>query len=106
MKERAMKILSLTRDKTRMIQWLILSVLAYILAAWFASMVQYGDSGLWPRIQTVLWKCGHLNLAAYLGFMLDRNAFRDRLYSTSPPILHIRRAIVISATMIAFGLAL
>lgn len=94
------------RDKSRMIQWLLLSLLAYGLAALMADMLQYGESGLWPRIQVVLWKCGHLNLAAYIGYMLDRNAFGDRIEPHSHHMKHIRRAIIMAATMVAFGLAL
>lgn len=101
-----MQILGLNRDKTRMFQWLLLSLLAYGTAAGLATLLTYGESGLWPRIQTVLWKVGHLNLAAYLGYFLDRNAFRDRIGPRSEPMLHIRRAIVIGFTMVAFGLAL
>jgi hypothetical protein len=91
------------RDKTRMSQWLLLSLLAYVVAAILAGM---GDEGMYPRAQTVLWKVGHLNLAAYLGYWIDRNAFRDRLDPMTPYLGHIRRAIIMAATMIAFGMAL
>lgn len=94
------------RDKTRMIQWLLLSLLAYVVAAILAGM---GDEGAYPRAQTVLWKVGHLNLAAYLGYWIDRNAFRDRIEPDKykpDTMQHIRRAIIIAATMIAFGMAL
>lgn len=94
-------------DRLRMAQWLLLSILAYAIAATLAGVpVDGSESGLFPRVQTILWKVGHLNLAAYLGYWIDRNAFRDRIGGHSPLLLHIRRAIIIAATMIGFGLAL
>jgi len=102
-----MKIPGFNRDKTRMLQWLMLSLMAYAVAAFLASLTDSGDSGLWPRVQTVLWKCGHLNLAAFIGYWVDRNSFATlRITLTSHPLEQVRRAIIIAATMIAFGLAL
>lgn len=95
------------RDKTRMIQWLLLSLLAYAIAALLAGLADPSGNGSYPRAQTVLWKVGHLNLAAFIGYWIDRNAFRVRIEEfRKADLAHIRRAIVISATMIAFGLAL
>lgn len=94
-------------DKLRMAQWLLLSLLAYAIAAALAGLPGPTDAGQWPRLQTVLWKCGHLNLAAFIGYWIDRRAFKDaRLYDGSPPLLQIRRAVIIAATMLAFGMAL
>lgn len=93
-------------DKFRMAQWLLLSVLAYALATMLAGMHGATDAGMWPRVQTVLWKAGHLNLAAFLGYWIDRRAFRLRIDSASPAGEHIRRAIIIGAAMLAFCLAL
>lgn len=94
------------KEYGRMAQWLLLSLLAYAVAAVLADVITPEGNGLYPRLQTVLWKVGHLNLAAYIGYMLDRNAFRDRIEYSSHPLKHIRRAIIIAATMLAFGLAL
>lgn len=94
------------KESFRMAQWLLLSVLAYWLASTLALMPGDTEAGAWPRIQTVLWKIGHLNLAAYIGFWIDRNAFRTRVMFHSAPTLQMRRAVIIAATMIAFGLAL
>lgn len=104
-----MEKLFLTRrvDNLRMMQWLLLSILAYLIATLLASVpVDGSDVGLYPRLQTVLWKCGHLNLAAYLGYWIDRHAFRLRIDSASDGLEQLRRAVIIAATMIAFGLAL
>lgn len=96
----------MSKERLRMFQWLLLSLLAYFVAAQLAGMHGDTDAGLWPRAQTVLWKIGHLNLAAYLGYWIDRNAFRDRIDRMSPYLMHVRRAVIIGTTMIAFGLAL
>lgn len=94
------------KDKFRMAQWLLLSILAYGIAMVLADVPSATDAGMWPRLQTVLWKCGHLNLAAYLGYWIDRHAFRLRIDCASDGLEHIRRAIIIGATMLAFGMAL
>ena len=94
-------------DKCRMAQWFLLSILAYAVANLLAGMPAETDAGLWPRVQTILWKCGHLNLAAYIGYWIDRRAFHSlRISRSSHPTEQIRRAIVIGATMLAFGMAL
>lgn len=92
-------------DKFRMAQWLLLSVLAYVIATILADVPSATDAGMWPRVQTVLWKCGHLNLAAYLGYWIGRSRI-GRLYPGSSDAKHIAHAIIIGATMLAFGLAL
>jgi hypothetical protein len=106
-------------DKLRMMQWLLLSLVVYGIASALAKppgavadfLVGFGanltETGFYPRVQTVLWKCGHLNLAAYVGYWIDRNAFRGlRIGRSSPPAEQIRRAIIIGASMLAFGSAL
>jgi hypothetical protein len=94
-------------DQFRMVQWLLLSVLAYLIAMVLAEIPSQTDGGMWPRLQTVLWKCGHLNLAAWIGYWIDRNAFQAlRITRTSHPTEQMRRAIVIGAAMLAFGMAL
>ncbi|WP_168798510.1 hypothetical protein [Herbaspirillum sp. ST 5-3] len=96
-------------DKLRMVQWLLLSVLAYVLATALAGIPTgiEPEAGLWPRLQTILWKCGHLNLAAYIGYWIDRRAFHTlRITRSSHPTEQVRRAIIIGATMLAFGMAL
>jgi hypothetical protein len=95
-------------DKLRMVQWLLLSFIVYGLATLLHSIAVPGtEDGLYPRFQTILWKCGHLNLAAYLGYWIDRNAFRGlRITASSSPVEQLRRAIIIGATMLAFGAAI
>lgn len=95
-----------SKDLTRMSHWLMLSLWAYCMASVLAGWPADTDAGLFPRIQTVLWKVGHLNLAAFIGYWLDRAAFRDRIMASTPALLHIRRAIIMAAAMLAFGLAL
>jgi hypothetical protein len=94
-------------DKFRMAQWLLLSVIAYVVATVLAGIPADTDAGLWPRVQTILWKCGHLNLAAYIGYWIDRRAFHSlRITRSSHPTEQMRRAVIIGATMLAFGMAL
>ena len=96
------------KEYMRMCQWFLLSIAAYAIATWLSGINVSADSlnGLYPRVQSVLWKCGHLNLAAYLGYWFDRRAFRDRIWPGSPAMQHIRRAIIMGATIIGFAMAL
>jgi hypothetical protein len=97
---------NLLLDKMRMAQWLLLSVVLYLLSTLLASMHGATDAGLYPRLQTVMWKAAGLNLSAFVGYWIDRRAFRLRIDSASPAGEHIRRAIIIGASMLAFGLSL
>lgn len=89
----------------RMAQWLALSVLAYFVASYLAGVPSATDAGLFPRIQTVLWKIGHLNLSAFLGYWIGRSRL-GRLAPHSPPTEKMAHALIIGCTMLAFGLAL
>lgn len=93
------------KNKTRMLQWLLLAVVVYSLASVLSMMHQYGDAGALPRVQVVLWKVGHLMVAAWLGYGADRSIFRDRIGSWSPDLIHLRRAIIVAAFVLAMALA-
>lgn len=94
------------REWTRMLHWLTLSIVIYCIASVMGMVPSDSPGGLMPRAQAVLWKIGHLNIAAFLGYWFDRSAFRDRLHEYSPALLHMRRAIIIAAALIAMALAL
>ena len=86
----------------RMLHWLIFSALAYFFAMYLASK----GMDFYPQIQTISWKIGHLTVASFLGYWIDRNVFRDRITKDSPPLVNIRRAIIIVGTMIAISLGM
>jgi len=86
----------------RMLQWLLLSFCLYAFAMTLASR----GIDFYPQIQTVSWKLGHLTIAAFFGYWIDRNAFRDRITSDSDSLTTIRRAIIIVGTMIAISLGM
>jgi len=77
-------------DSTRMLFWLLLSVVCYVVALDVEP----------PQLQTLFWKIGHLNVAAHLGYWIARGTL-GRLYSTSPPNDRIARALIIVGAMIA-----
>lgn len=99
-------------DKARMLQWLLLALLAYLIAMLLAQMPAATDAGMLPRLQVVLWKIGHLTLSAWVGYWIDRAAFPggrlpdNDFQMRAPDLFYIRRAIVIAATMLAFGMAI
>lgn len=96
------------KERLRMFQWLLLSLIAYGLSTMLSQILSPLDpsgAGMWPRAQTVLWKIGHLNLAAFLGYWIARTRL-GRLHDLSPPLAMLAHAVIMAATMIAFGLAL
>lgn len=94
------------KNLSRMSQWLLLSLVFYAAALLLSSMhIIPGDLGLWPRVQTVFWKCGHLNLSAFLGYWIARSRL-GRLTPTSTPTDRLAHALIIVGTMWAYGQAL
>ena len=84
-------------DKFRMVQWLAIAAALYAIALWISQ----------PQIQTALWKLGNVTVAAFVGYWIDRRAFWfARLDHNSQPLLHLRRAIIMAAAMLAVALGL
>ncbi len=84
-------------DKFRMAQWLAIAALLYAIALWTPQ----------PQIQTALWKLGNVTVAAFVGYWIDRRAFWfARLDAGSEALLHLRRAIIMAAAMLAVALGL
>ncbi len=81
--------------KLRMAEWLLLSMVLYGCAFY----IQH------PQIQTALWKAGHINTAAFLGYWIARKIF-GRFDSTSDPIKQLARGVVIAACIIGMALGL
>jgi hypothetical protein len=84
-------------NKTRMIEWLLLAALFYAVAY---IMLLQGHNG---PIQTLTWKLGHVTLGGFAGYWLDRAAFRDRINKLSPPLMMIRRSIIMFGAMYTLG---
>ncbi len=82
----------------RMMHFLVLA-----LAFWFWSWLLKDAI---PQLSTAAWKMGLLSAGAYLGYWIDRHLFRDRINGASLAHQHTRRAIVVSATILAVALAL
>ncbi|MBA5605853.1 hypothetical protein H3H36_10825 [Duganella sp. FT3S] len=76
-----------------MIEWLLVAAVFYLAAI---VMMQLHYSG---PLQTLAWKLGHSTLGAFIGYWLDRMAFRDRITPDSPPLVMIRRALIMAASM-------
>lgn len=89
----------IVRDKLRMAQWLLLAAFFYALA-----LTVFSEQ---HQLQTLCWKLGNLTVAAYFGYWIDRRIFwHNRLCVEAPPLLQIRRAIIVSAAMLSVGLGL
>jgi hypothetical protein len=88
-------------DKMRMFQWVLISLGLYAAAALLAAGQQL------PQVQIVLWKLGHITLAAFVGYWVDRRTFHlARIDEASSPVEHVRRAIIIGAAMLAIAMGL
>lgn len=86
----------LTKDRLRMVQWLVAGVACYALAAMVTQ----------PQIQVALWKAGNVTLAAWLGYQIDRQAFPYERCKEGKNMCQLRRAILIGAVVLAIGLGL
>jgi hypothetical protein len=87
-------------DKFRMVEWLVIAAVFYVLALEVFSGEQ-------PQLQTLFWKLGNVTVASFLGYLIDRRAFPyARVAVDSPPLWFIRRAIIMAATMLTIGLGL
>lgn len=87
------------KDKFRMAQWLALAAVFYGLA-----LTVFGSQ---PQLQTLCWKIGNLTVASFIGYWIDRRAFMGaRLDPYSPALLQVRRAIIMSAAMLAVAMGL
>lgn len=84
----------------RMFHWFLISVLLYTAAVVLAHFEQL------PQIQTVCWKLGNINIAAYFGYRLDRSIFQDRLSEETVPLCQLRRAAIIGCAMLAVAMGL
>lgn len=78
--------------------FVLLAILFYLLA-WTVSDYHLPS--------TVLWKAGNATSGAYLGYWIDRHAFKGvRVGVDSPAAWHIRRAVIIAAVVLAVSLGL
>ncbi len=87
-----------SKDKVRMAQWLVFAVLFYGFAAYIARHPELID---WRAAGVVSQRLGHITLAAFVGYWIDRNAFKHAQNDSSGSI---RRAMIISAAIIAISL--
>lgn len=83
-------------DKTRMIQWIMLAFILYLLAFVIKES---------PQVSTGLWKAGHITSGAFMGYWVDRHLY-GRVTPESAGHRTLARAIVVSAAILgmAFGL--
>ncbi len=84
------------KDYFRMFPWLLFAAVFYVIALNVAM----------PQVQTLCWKLGNVTVAAFVGYWIDRHAFRDRIDAMSSGLMLIRRALIIAAAMISVALGL
>lgn len=88
------------RELTRMSDWLVWALLAYTIC------ITLRTYQIEPQVQIVLWKLGNLTVASYVGYWIDRRAFRTRIYDDATTFEQLRRAIIIGCAMLSVGLGL
>jgi hypothetical protein len=89
-----------TKEHLRMLQWVAISFTFYLAAILFKT---YGADA---EVQIVAMKLGHITIAAFVGYWIDRTAFRTRITVSSHPLESVRRAIIIASAMLAIALGL
>jgi len=89
----------LKRNITRMLPWLVIGLLCY-----FVTYCLAGNEQL-RQFSTVSWKLGNVTVSAYVGYWIDRHLFA-RIDETSQPLIHIRRAIIVGAVVLAVAMGL
>jgi hypothetical protein len=89
-----------TKEHLRMLQWVFIAFLFYGAALIFKGY------GVEPELQIVSMKLGHITIAAFVGYWIDRTAFRTRITASSHPLESVRRAIIIASAMLAIALGL
>lgn len=82
---KAVKALGLLRN----VAWLMISIILY------CSAIVLADMDIFPKLQVICWKIGHVNIGAFCGYWLDRSIFRDRIYPDTAPLLQLRRAVMV-----------
>ncbi len=82
----------------RMSQWLLFSLGLYAVA-----MILLAFNTL-PQVQVVTWKLANATIAAWVGYRIDKSLFKDCLDGDSDPRYHIRRAIIVAATVLAVAM--
>lgn len=87
-------------ELNRMADWLGWAVLAY------AACIVLRTYEVEPQVQVILWKLGNVTVAAYVGYWIDRRAFRMRINADASIQEQLRRAIVMAAAMLSVGLGL
>lgn len=87
-----------SKDKVRMAQWLVFAVLFYSIAAYSA---MYPDWAEMRPVGAVCQRLGHITIAAFVGYWIDRNAFKHAPNDSNGSI---RRAIIIAAAILAISL--
>ena len=89
------------RSYFRMFHWVLLSLVFY------AEAITLANLDIFPQIQVISWKLGHETVAAFLGYWIDRSAFRQsRVTMDSSPLVQIRRAIIIGTAMLGVSMGL
>ena len=94
------------KDKLRMIQWLLIALTLYGLALGLAALHNGELPPVWVPLETAAWKLGNVTVAAFVGYWIDRQAFRSRFNENSSPLEGIRRGLVMAAAMLAVALGL
>jgi hypothetical protein len=84
-------------DAFRMIEWLILAVVFYVVAVVLTLKAPHLGT-----LQTLFWKLGHVTVGAFLGYWVDRMAL-GRVNPESEGLRKVARAIIIFAAV--FGVA-
>jgi hypothetical protein len=85
-------------DKLRAWPWLVAALFTTLIVGLLAP----------HQLGLLAWALSKLSLGAYLGYWVDRSLFPyarpDRMLDNSPDLAMLRRALIVSACVIALGM--
>lgn len=87
-------------EHNRMLNWLLSAFVLYGIA--FAlNYFRISEAGA-----SLFYKFGHVTVAGFLGYRLDRSLFRDRMCNNTEPLKQLRRAILVGAVVLSISIGL
>lgn len=87
-------------EQIRMLNWVYITLLLYGLA-FLCNHLQLPVS-----VATLFYKFGHVSVAAFIGYRIDRAIFGDRIGPESPPIRLLARALIVTGAMLSISMGL
>jgi len=91
------------RNRTRMLEWLALALVAYATAAVLAPAGL--NDPMWAKLSDMAFKVGHATMAAFVGYWIDRHTL-GRVTERATQGRLLARAVIIGSCMLCVSAGL